>query len=165
MLDKEGLKEKQHGLTRFSIRRTKLKENYLRLSCRELLPSRYSGETCDPSPARSYLTVTWRWRDQSRVADLYFPWWGWGCFSGASLLCYYLSMCSSILSVTLLWLWIAALLTTVSIATVCSIFIVSANKIVPISYAKVIREHRSQPAAGIEGSGMFIVCLLLTDSW
>lgn len=108
----------------------------------------------------------WRWRDPSRAAprvtDLCSPRsvWGWRCSAGASLFSYYLSVCSSVLSVTLLWLWTAASLTAVSIATVCSVFIVSANKNVLISSAEVIRKYRSQPPAGTEGSGMFVRCWL-----
>lgn len=162
---------KQHRLTQFPIRKTKRGDKYLRLSCWDILPSHYFGKTCDPSPASSCLTVTCQWRDHSRaasrVADLCLPWcvWGWRCSAGAALFGYYLSMCSSVLSVALLWLWTAASLTTVSIATACSIVIVSPNKNVPISYAEVIGEHHSQRTAGIEGTGMSVVCWLLTGSW
>lgn len=91
---------------------------------------------------RSLPAPFWRRRVRSRAAprvtELGSPRLarGWRCSAGASLFSYYLSVCSSVLSVTLLWLWTAASLTAVSIATVCSVFIVSANKNVPIFFCR-----------------------------
>lgn len=166
VLDKERLKEKQHALTQFSIRKPKLKEEYLRLCCCDIVPSHYSGKTCDPVlfHLRSDNNLAMAWPQQSCIQSDRPVFARVGVGVEVLLCAGIISLCAGFSSVTPLWLWTAASLTTVSIATVCCIFSVSANKNVPISQSKVIREHCSQPAAGIEGSGMSIVCSGLTGS-